>query len=58
MHLLTTSGMPSVRFVCVRDVKLNTVSDWVSELLQQLTSGLNQSKRQQFLVISLNAEKY
>jgi hypothetical protein len=43
------SGSPSVCFV---GLKLNdSVSDWAKEIMQQLASGLNRSKRQSFYYV-------
>jgi len=56
-HLLTISGMPSVRFFFLGDNKLSAVSDGALELLQQNVSDLNRSKRQLFLSISAADEK-
>ena len=56
-HLLTTSTMPSVRFAFVGDNKLSVVSDGVLELLQQITSDLNRSKRQLFLRVSTTGKE-
>lgn len=57
-HLLTTSVIPSVSFACVGDNGPIVVSDGVLELLQQIASDLNRSKRQLFLRISTTDKEY